>query len=119
MLPDDPKLKGSRVNALFKSAERQWDQRQLFQLGCSFNQLIFEQRYWVALAGSISNCKERHSEQRRDRNYEFAVRNPIAGKGKSQNQKISQVGTIINLETKNETNVKLKRELVPRTKPRN
>ncbi|KAA6368786.1 MAG: hypothetical protein EZS28_035687, partial [Streblomastix strix] len=38
-------------------------------------------------------CKERFSEQRREKNYEFAVRNRIAWKSKSQDQKISPVYT--------------------------
>ncbi|KAA6355794.1 MAG: hypothetical protein EZS28_048679 [Streblomastix strix] len=64
----------------------------------------------IIYAGSTGHCEERHGEQRRDRNYEFTVWNPIAGKSKSQNEKISLVNTFSNLSLEIGTNAELERE---------
>ncbi|KAA6335876.1 MAG: hypothetical protein EZS28_052924, partial [Streblomastix strix] len=96
--------------AFCESAKRKRNQRELLQPSRELSQFTLEQRNWITHAGSAGHRQERHSEQRRDRNYEFVVWNPIAGKSQIKNQKISLVDTISNLETNNETNVKLKRE---------
>ncbi|KAA6381495.1 MAG: hypothetical protein EZS28_022978 [Streblomastix strix] len=70
---DDPYLKRGRKNAHCKCEKLKRDKRKQFQFGCEFNQLTLEQRNRVTHVRSTSNYKERRSEQRRDRNYEFSL----------------------------------------------
>ncbi|KAA6370093.1 MAG: hypothetical protein EZS28_034379 [Streblomastix strix] len=62
----------------------------------------------IVHAGSTGHCQKRHGEQRRGGNYELAVQNPIAGKGKGQDQEAPSICTISYLEIGDETNVKSK-----------
>ncbi|KAA6354603.1 MAG: hypothetical protein EZS28_049869, partial [Streblomastix strix] len=73
----------------------------------------------IANAGSTGHCQKRHGVQRRDRNYEFAVRNPIARKGKGQDQEDPSISAISDLKTGDETNAEPEREPSLGTKPRN
>ncbi|KAA6402915.1 MAG: hypothetical protein EZS28_001556 [Streblomastix strix] len=81
----------SRENAFCKSTERERNQRKLFQFSCEFKQLALKQRSRIAHAGSAGHCKERHSEQRCDRNHEFVVRNSIAAKEGVKTKKFRQL----------------------------
>ncbi|KAA6358612.1 MAG: hypothetical protein EZS28_045861, partial [Streblomastix strix] len=73
----------------------------------------------IAKAGSADHCQKRHSEQRRDRNYKLAIWNPIAGKGKGQDQEISSNNAISDLETGDVTNAELECESGLASKPGN